>query len=185
MKLSDLNPFNRLKKREVKMGKDNEDTKELTLEVLQEGLSKEIEAREALGAKVEQNSAQLSSESSEGEQPKEIEQLKGRIAELEQAEPSLKQQGAEEFVKSFEVNKVEDNELAQRIFTAIRGAGYDIEPHEELAEVSSEQEEGEEPEKPYLHILDQEGLNKLPEEERKEYFPWTEKGKYARMVEAV
>ena len=127
---------------------------ELTLEALQEGLSKEIEAREALGAVVEQSLARLSSESSEGEQPKEIEQLKGRIAELEQAEPSLKQQGAEEFVKSFEVNKVEDNELAQRIFSAIRGAGYDIKPHEELAEVGSEQGEEGAPEPPYLHIID-------------------------------
>ncbi len=75
MKLSDLNPLKKLRKKEVKMS-DNE----LTLEALQEGLSKEIEAREALGAKVEQNSAQLSSESSEGEQPKEIERLKGRIS---------------------------------------------------------------------------------------------------------
>ncbi len=170
MKLSDLNPFKKLRKKEVKMSENK-----LTLEALQEGLSKEIEAREALQAKVEKNSAQLSSESSEGEQPKGIEQLRSRIAELEQAEPSLKQQGAEEFVKSFEVNKVEDNELAQRIFSAIRGAGYDIKPHQELAEVSNEREEGEAPEPPYLHIIDH------PEEG---YFPWTE-GRFAKIVEAV
>lgn len=167
--ISKINLFNR-KNKEVKV------ENKLTLEVLQEGLSKEIEAREALGAKVEQNLAQLSSESSAGEQPKETEQLKARITELEQAEPSLKQQGAEEFVKSFEANKVEDNELAQRIFTAIRGAGYDIKPHEELAEVSNEQKEEALPEPPYLHIID---------EPREGYFPWTEEGKYARIVEAV
>jgi preprotein translocase subunit SecD len=175
MKLSDLNPFNKLRKKEVKMSEN-----ELTLEALQEGLSKEIEAREALEAKVEQNSAQLSSESSEGKQPKEVEQLKGRIAELEQAEPSLKQQGAEEFVKSFEVNKVEDNELAQRIFSAIRGAGYDIVSKEQLAEAAGEAEteegkDGGTPEPPYLHIIDH------PEEG---YFPWTE-GRFAKIVEAV
>ncbi len=127
---------------------------------------------EELGAKL----VELTNHPDEGE----VEQLKGRIAELEQAEPSLKQQGAEEFVKSFEVNKVEDNELAQRIFSAIRGAGYDIVSKEQLAEAAGEAEteegkDGGTPEPPYLHIIDhsEEG-----------YFPWTE-GRFAKIVEAV
>lgn len=198
MKLSDLNPFNKLKKKEVKMSKGN---LEQRLADALEKVQDLPERMSKLEEKVERGLTQPSTESSESEQPEEIEQLKGRIAELEQKEPLLKRQGAEEFVEHFEVvartppdtpkeeqfNLSEGEEyLTRRILSALTKAGFIKELESQLAGAvaTGEVETEEAPEPPYLHIIDEERLGRLSDEERKEYSPWAE-GKFARLVEAV
>ncbi|MBA7585238.1 hypothetical protein ES708_27209 [subsurface metagenome] len=180
MKLSDLNPFNKLKKREVKMS-DNE----LTLEALQESLVKEVEARQALETRVE-NLVQSSSGSSGDNQPGEVKQLRDKVTELEQEKPLLKHQGIEEFAEAVKTNQlggIRDSQFLL-IRDALQAQGYDIVLKEQLAEATGEAETEEAPEPPYLHIIDEERLGKLSDEERKGYSPWTG-GKFARLVEAV
>jgi predicted nuclease with TOPRIM domain len=177
MKLSDLNPFKKLKKKEVKMSEKNLEQRVQELEQVQGKLG---EGQEKLASAFNELKPYWDSK---------FEELGTRLVEHtnQPDEGEVEQRGfkrgQEEVVSAFENNTLmgELQPIAQRIFNAIRKAGYDIKPHEELAEVNQGEEA---PEPPYLHIIDQEKLDQLPDEERNEYSPWTE-GRFARIVEAV
>ena len=176
MKLSDLNPLRRLKKKEVKMGDEK----------LEQRVQEVEESQAALAEKVGNLAATLPE--LKGYLDSKFEELGNRLVEhtnqLDEGE--VEQRGikhcqeaiAEAFEKNALVGELEP--IARRIFDAVRSQGYDIVPKEQLAEATAEAEteegkDGGTPEPPYLHIIDH------PEEG---YFPWTE-GRFAKIVEAV
>ena len=175
MKLSDLNPFKKLKKKGVKMGDEKLEQRVQEVEESQAALAEKVgnlaatlpELKSYLDSKFEELGAGLVEHTN---QPDE--------AEVEQR--GFKR-GQEVVVSGFENNNLvgELEPIARRIFDAIRSQGYDIVPKEQSAEATGEAEteegkDGETPEPPYLHIIDH------PEEG---YFPWTE-GRFAKIVEA-
>ena len=120
--------------------------------------------------------------------------LQNKLAELtsrpdeKEIEQKGLERGREGVAEGFENNELigELEPIAQRIFKAIQSQGYDIvpqeKPAEEVEEAEPEEIETELPTPPYLHIISLEAREKLPEEERRKYFGWTD-SKFAKMVE--
>ena len=170
----------KFKQKEVKMGNENLEQRVQELEQAEE---LKTQVLEKLVEKADQHQATLND-------------LKNSLGEpatnpLDEGEIEHKgfERGLEGVASGFENNELigELEPIAQRIFKAIQSQGYDIVPQEKQAEEVGEAEteaiETELPIPPYLHIISLEAREKLPEEERKNYFGWAD-NKFARLVEA-
>ena len=175
-----FNPLKNQNKKEVKMSEENLEERVQGLEQAQELLAQKVNTLPELKNYLDKKFEELGTS---------LIELANRPDEGEVEQRGVKR-GQEMVVSAFENNALvgELEPIARRIFDAIRSQGYDIVPKGQLTEATGETETKEEkakeaPEPPYLHIIGEEDLIKLPDEQRKEYSPWTE-SKFARLVEA-
>lgn len=197
MKALNLNPFNLLRqkypKKEVKMGGDNLEQRVQELEQKQKLLAQgaqEIEQAQVVLAQREDTSPGLRSylDSKFEEIEARVAQLTPRSDDEEIEQRGFKQGvevGREEVASAFEKNAIEGEiePIARRIHRAYEREGLLKDAEEPLVEKEIGAEAEELPDPPYLHVLDEEDLAKLSDEEQKLYFGWTP-GKRARLVEA-